>query len=174
VDTYIQTAGEVESALQLEEICRDATHVSCAYGNIVLFYSTTEPDSQYCDLNARAVIAYAKRYPTGLGMLVLIAADEPPPGEASRRAIRDSYVAMKNVIDAGVLVVEGEGFAASAKRSVITLINTTTSLPFPMRVAGNVADGAAKLVRMLGPKLTPGLNVQLLAAAAAEVKTRLG
>ncbi|HET6333196.1 MAG TPA: hypothetical protein VFG30_08285 [Polyangiales bacterium] len=169
----MQTVVEVESAPQLEELCRDATHVSCAYGNIVIFYSTVEPDSHYCDLNASSVIAYAKRYPAGLGMLVLIAADEPPPGEASRRAIRHSYVAMKDAIDAGVLVVEGEGFAASAKRSVITLINTTTSLPFPMRVAGNVADGAAKLVRMLGPKLAPGLNVQLVAAAATEVKTRL-
>jgi hypothetical protein len=170
--THIQAAA-VGEAPQLEELCRDATHVSCACGNVVIFYSTTEPDDHYCELNAQAVIAHAQNYPQGLGMLVLIAADEPPPREATRRAIRQSYIAMKHVVDAGVLVVEGEGFAAAAKRSVITLINTTTELPFPMRVAGTLAEGAAKLVQMLGPKLAPNLSMHLVAAAAAEVKTRL-
>jgi hypothetical protein len=163
----------LRSGPQLEELCRDVTHCSCAYGNVVVFYSAAEPDSTYCDRNAKAVIEYARNYPSGLGMLVLIAADEPPPSEASRRAIQQSYIDMQAVIRAGVLVVEGEGFAASAKRSVITLVNLSANLPFPMKVAGSVDEGAAKLVKMLGARLDPGLNLQLMAAAIEATKTRL-
>jgi hypothetical protein len=169
----VQTEHEVTAAPRLEELCRDAAHCSCAYGNVVIFYSNAEPDSAYLDRSAKAVIVHARKHPAGLGMLVLIAADEPPPSEAGRRAIRDSYVAMNGAIHSAVFVVEGEGFAASAKRSVIALFSMAEKLPFPISVAGDATAGAEKLVKMLGPKLHPQLDAQLVAAAASAVKALL-
>jgi hypothetical protein len=160
----------IAEPVPIEDLCHDATHYSCACGNVVIFFSAAEPDSTFCDRNASLVIDYARRYPAGLGMLVLIAADEPPPSKDARQAIRNGYLAMKDVIRAGVLVVEGEGFAAAAKRSVITLIQMSTSLPFSMSVAGNLNEGAAKLARMLGPILDTGLTVQRIAEAASAAK----
>jgi hypothetical protein len=159
---------------KLEELCRDQTHCTCACGNVVILYSEAEPDQPYCVRNANAVIEYAQSYPaTGLGILVLIAADEPPPSQEARRDIQLSYIAMQDHVGAGVLVVEGEGFAASVKRSVIALMNMRANLKFPMKVAGSVAEGAALLVKMLGPKLSPELDARILQEAAEATKTQL-
>jgi hypothetical protein len=161
----------IAEAPSIQELCRDATHCSCSCGNVVIFASAAEPDSAYCNRNASLVIDYARKYPAGLGMLVVIAADEPPPSKDARQAIRDSYIAMKDVVRAGVLIVEGEGFAAAAKRSVITLIQMSTSLPFSMSVAGNLDEGAAKLGKTLGLILDSGLTVQRIVEAAAAAKS---
>jgi hypothetical protein len=171
LSVIVHDHAEVRSVPELQELCRDGAHWSYGYGNIVIFCSTAEPDSSYCNRNAQATIEYARQHPSGLGMLVLIAADEPPPSEAGRRAIQASYVSMQSVIRAGVLVVEGEGFAAAAKRSAITLISMSSGLPFPMRVTRNPVEGAAKIVSMLGTRLDSRLTVQLVATAASSVKS---
>lgn len=104
-------------------------------------------------------------------MMVMISAAEGPPDEEGRAAIQASYAGMKHSVRAGVLVVEGEGFAASAKRSIITLMTMSGAQPFPMKVAGNVLEGTQKIVTMLGAALAPGLNAQTLAAAAFSART---
>ena len=106
-------------------------------------------------------------------MLVLIAADDSPPSAAARQAIQASYVIMQEHVAAGVLVVEGEGFAASVKRSVIALINLRANLKFPLRVASNIPEGAALMVKMLGPRLAADLDAPSIAEAAAAVRHRL-
>lgn len=169
----MQPAHDVRNDPKLEEICRDVAHVSCGLGNIVIFYSRAEPSAEFCKLNSKLVVTYGRNYPAGLGMVVLIDADEPPPREAGRKAIRESYLVMGEVIKGGVLIVEGEGFAAAAKRSVITVITTTTNFPFPLRVAGDVQAGAEKMAKMLGKTLDARLTVPLIAAGVNETRARL-
>lgn len=168
----MDAARDVRDELKLEEICRDGAHLSCAYGNVMIFYSRAEPTAAFCNQNAKLVISYARNYPAGLGMLVLIDADEPPPNDAARKTIRDSYLAIGSVVKAGVLVVEGQGFAAAAKRSVITVLTTATKFPFPLKVAGDVIAGAEKLTAMLGETLDARLSVPLIASAAHETRQR--
>lgn len=164
---------EADSSPQLQELSRDDAHCACACGNVLVVYSKQEPTHEYCQRSARATLEYARAYPSGLGMLVIIAENEPPPSESARRAIIDCYAMIREVITCGVLVVEGEGFAASAKRSVITLISMTVSVPFPIKVAPDIVEGASKLAKLLGPRLDPRLDTHAIAAAAASTKPRL-
>lgn len=158
---------------QLEELSRSTAHVTFAYANVIIAYSVASPSASYLESHVRETLRYGRRYPDGMGLLILISADEPPPDEATRKALRDCYTTLKSVIHGAVLVVEGEGFMASAKRSVITLFTSSTSQPFPLKVAGTPAEGAAKMVSMLGPALDPRLNISLIAAAVPAVKARL-
>jgi len=47
-----------------------------------------------------------------------------------------------------VVVIEGAGFAASIKRSAITLINMATSLPYPTKVVATLGEGAEAIVKV--------------------------
>jgi hypothetical protein len=160
-------------SLQIEELHRVRGTLTCAYANIVITYSIASPDAAFMEAKAGAVAAYGKRQPLGLGMMVVISADEPPPNDASRRAILAAYVAMQSVVRASVHVVEGEGFAASAKRSVITLLTLTSPLSFPIRIASTVSEGSLKMVKMLGTSLAPGLDPDRIATAVGAVQTLL-
>jgi hypothetical protein len=157
-------------APQIVELSRDREHVTCALGCIVIVYSGRTPDPGYLERSARVVNTWAEKFPGGLGMMVLISANEPPPDELTRRAIHESYVAMRGSIRAAVHVVEGEGFLASAKRSVITVMNLTHSFGFPIKVVSTVSDGAVKLTSLLGPSLSPGIDPERVTSAAATVR----
>lgn len=155
------------------ELCRARAHITCAYGNIAVVYSAQSPEPAYCDRNAREIVAWGSRYPDGLGLMILISADEPPPDEPTRRALQASYITVQQTVRAAVHVVEGEGFIASAKRSVITLINISNSVSFPLKVASNVHEGVLKLSKLLGPGLSAGLDTEDFLQAVAAMRTRV-
>jgi hypothetical protein len=161
----MQTVAANASAPQLEELSRGNHHVTFGYGNVIIAHSSASPDMRYLDSHVRETLRYGTRYPDGMGLLILIAPDEPPPNEAARKALRDCYTTLKRVIKAAVVVVEGEGFVASAKRSVITVFTSSTSQPFPIRVAGTAAEGASKLVKVLVPRHR-GLDGSLACSSA--------
>ena len=158
------------AAPQLVELIKARGHITCALGCIVIVYSGRSPDAAYLDRSAGIVNAYGTKFPDGLGLMVLISANEPPPDEPTRRAIQASYAAMQQSIRAAVLVVEGEGFVAAAKRSIITVLSLTNSLSFPIKVSGTPLDGAAKLAQLLGPRLAPGIDHESVASAAAQIR----
>ncbi|HKP61884.1 MAG TPA: hypothetical protein VJV78_34370 [Polyangiales bacterium] len=106
--------------------------------------------------------------------MILIPEAAKPPSEAGRQALRAGYTAMKSFMRAGVLILEGRGFAASAKRSAFTILSLAAPLPFPVKVASTPLDAATKLVEMLGPALDSQLDQQLLAASIEQVREVLG
>lgn len=144
--------------------------MTCACGNVLICYSGRTPVKSYLEGSVQAIRSYAKDYPQGLGMMVLIAEDEPPPDEDARRVILEARDGIKDCVRGSVLVVEGGGFAASAKRSVVAMFSLATSRPFPEKVAGNIQEGATKLANLLGPRLDPSLDAAAIAAAATSVR----
>jgi hypothetical protein len=163
-----------DGAPRVHQLCRGSSQLAtCAIGNVVICYSGQTPGKHYLEEAAQAILAYGKGYPSGMGLLILISADEPPPDEAARKAILDARLALKPCMCASVLVVEGEGFAASAKRSIIAMFNLAPSVPFPTKVAGNIAEGAAKLAKLLGPRLDPQVDVPAIVHAATGVRPRI-
>lgn len=153
----------------VRELYRNPALLTCACGNVLICFSGRTPSKSYLDGSTQAIRLHSKDYPQGLGMIVLISADEPPPDEESRRTIIATRDALKPYVCASVLVVEGEGFAASAKRSVVAML-TLASSPFPSKVAGNVEEGATKLAKMLGARLDGALDATAIAAAANSVR----
>jgi hypothetical protein len=168
----MQTAVVSKRELPVRELFRDPALLTCAYGNILICFSGQTPGKSYMDGSIQAILTYAKDYPAGLGLLVLISADEPPPDEQSRRVILATRGALKSCVCGSVLVVEGEGFAASAKRSVIAMFSLSSSQPFPSKVAGTISEGSAKLAKMLGSRLDPDLDAESIAAVATSVRRK--
>lgn len=166
----MQQAVARRSEPPVRELFRNPALVTCACANVLICYSGRTPVKSYMDGSLQAIHLYAKDYPKGLGMMVLIAEDEPPPDEEGRRVILATRAALKDCVRASVLVVEGEGFAASAKRSVVAMFSLASSLPFPEKVAGNIYEGATKLAKLLGTRLDPSLNADTIAAAATSVR----
>lgn len=166
----MQTAVVSKRKLAVRELFREPALLACAYANILICYSGCTPSKSYLEGSTQAIGSYAKDYPSGLGLLVLISADEPPPDEASRRVIHATRDALKPYVRGSVLVVEGEGFAASAKRSVIAMFNLASSQPFPTKVAGTITEGSAKIARLLGPWLDANVDAESIAAAASSVR----
>jgi hypothetical protein len=166
----MQTAFAGRGAPALVELYREEGHHCYGRGNAVVVYSVAEPDSAYMERNAIAMRLYASAHPTGLGAMVLIPDIAKPPSEAARHALRAGYTAMKSFMRGAVLILEGEGFAAAAKRSAFTILNLAAPLPFPVKVAGTPLEAADKLVALLGPALEPQLDSQLLAAMVEEVR----
>lgn len=152
---------------------REPGHHAFSYGNVAIVFSSEEPDSTYMERNALAMTRLSRNYAAGLGALVMIPESARPPSEASRDALRAGYNAIKRHMRGLVLVIEGEGFAASAKRSVATLLGLVAPLPFPMKVAGGLEEAADQLIKMLRAALDPQLNAPLLAAAAAEARRKV-
>jgi hypothetical protein len=163
-------AAKIRPGPQLRELVREVAHSICAYGNIVIMHSAAPLEREFCQRGLQAILRHASAYPAGIGLLIMVSADEPPPSDATRQLIRDSYSAMKEVVVGGVLVLDGEGFVAAAKRSIMTLISGGMSQPFPMRVASTVSEGATKLSNMLGARLDPMIAPEQIVTAAAAVK----
>jgi hypothetical protein len=169
----VQAAPTSKSTVVVEELCRGTAQVTCAVGNVVICLSDQTPDKAYLEAYARAINRYGERHPSGLGMLVLIAADEPPPDEQARRAIHASHIAVKGCVRLAVLIVEGTGFGASAKRSIIAMLSSLSpTAAFPTKVTGTIQEGAAKLAKLLGPHLDPQLNADTIAAAVTRIRNQ--
>lgn len=166
----MQTAVVSKREPPVRELFRNPALLTCACGNVLICFSGRTPIKSYLEGSVQAINLYAKDYPAGMGLLVLISADEPPPDEESRQAILKTRDALRPCVRGSVLVVEGEGFAASAKRSVIAMFSLASSLPFPTKVAGNISEGAAKIAKLLGPRLDPNLDVTAITAAAASIR----
>ena len=157
-------AQAADRRLAIEELASNSQHACCALGNIVVTRSLVPPDAAYLTRWIEAVTRHCKQHPEGIGLLVLIDRDAPPPAEAARVAIKDAYVRLRGMVHGGVQVVEGEGFAAAAKRSVLTIINLATDIGYPIRVAGNVTDATALLTKLLGKAMEVARKLPLIGA----------
>jgi|GEM_PF-3566522 len=158
--------------LALTELTSHSQHCCFALGNIVVTRSLVPPDAAYLPEWMNAILRYGNDHPQGLGLLVLIDENAPPPGEPERAAIKDAYVTVRTVVRCAVQVVEGEGFAAAAKRSVLMIINLATAIGYPIRVTGNVAEATKILHKLLGPGMSAEIDVAALSRIADLMRER--
>ncbi|HET8933258.1 MAG TPA: hypothetical protein VFN67_07470 [Polyangiales bacterium] len=159
--------------LAIEELASNNQHSCSAIGNIVVTRSLVPPDGAYLKQWLEGVTHHAKQHPEGIGLLVLIDEKAPPPAEAERAAIKDAYVSLRGKVRGGVQVVEGEGFAAAAKRSVLMIINLATDIGYPIRVAGNVTDATALLNKLLGKAMDARIDAAELTRVGSMLRVRL-
>jgi hypothetical protein len=158
--------------LPLEELASNSQHCCCALGNIVVTRSLVPPDGPYLKDWVAAILRYGQAQPRGIGLVVLIDADAPPPNEPARVGIKEAYVTVGSVVRGAVQVFEGEGFAAAAKRSVMTIINMATAIGFPIRVTGTVPEATKVLHKLLAPVLTPSVDLAALSRIAELMRER--
>lgn len=159
--------------LALEELASNSQHCCYALGNIIVTRSLVPPDATYLKAWVEGVLRHAKQHTDGIGLVVLIDANAPPPGEAERAAIKNAYVTVRGAVRCGVQVVEGEGFAAAAKRSVLMIINLATDIGYPIRVAGTLSEAVALLSKLLGKAMDSRIDTVALTRVSEMLRARL-
>jgi hypothetical protein len=157
-------------ALELEELLCEAGQRYCALGNIGFISSAEDPSRAIIERGTHALQQTAKRYTEGLGLMVIVPEDAPPPSSDARAAIRDSYKALSSILRGLVIVLEGEGFVVATKRSVMTVINLATPLPYPNKVVASTDEAATILIGNLGPALDKRLTHRSIVTAASSLR----
>jgi hypothetical protein len=169
---HVQWVSQIDGALPVRELCRDEQQLCCAYGNVVLALTLTEPDPAYLRRSALAITEYGRESPHALGLLTWIDVNAPPPRAETRAAIQQLFRDIAPVTRGCVNIIEGEGFRASAKRSAVTLINIAARLPYPLKVCASLRDAAQQLLEMLGSAYGAHMNAESLTTGAESIRAQ--
>ena len=98
----------------------------------------------------RAIDGLATRYPTGIGMIVIVEKDAVLPGPDERAELSALLKHSGHVAVASALVFEGEGLRATAVRSLVTGLSMLARQPYPHRVFSDVEAAARWIAPVLG------------------------
>lgn len=155
------------------EVFCEGGHVFGSYGNVVLCISRASPSRAL--LQGAVVLAreLSTKYPLGVAILVVIEAACPPPEEEARKAVQETYRALQPMVRGAAYVVEGEGFAAAAKRGALALINMTVRAGFPIKVCGTVNEALPWLQKTVGPAWADGVETAKVADLTQTLRPRL-
>ena len=156
--------------LRLVELYLDGEHAVGNYGNIVVATSAATPRKALLDRYVSKVRSVKDAYPRGIGTLVIVASDEPPPDAEGRRAIYECNQALASLAMVAVYVIVGRGFVSAAKRGVITAMNMTARHGLPLRVVATAEEAFPVLKKDLGGAWLEGVESAGLVTALAELR----
>jgi hypothetical protein len=117
-----------------------------SYGPVHLVAYHDTPSIATLRASDRLHGALRKRYPGNTAILTWIAAGLKLPEKEVREVASDLFRRVAREIRCSATVVAGEGFWASAARSVLTGIQILSRTPCPARAFGRVGEASAWLV----------------------------
>ena len=138
------------SADELKVVYMDEVHCIANFMDIQISISRGEPGIAFLEQSIRLLRASAKEYPKGVGLLIVISADAPPPSEAAREHIKKGLIQLSGVLKGAARVIEGQGFTSAAKRSALSLLDLLLRMPYPTKIFGSTSEASVWLVQSLG------------------------
>jgi hypothetical protein len=127
--------------LNTAQVVVNADNVWLAHcGQICVVYPRGETNAQMVADITRGVRVLTKRVPTGVGLLLIIGLGSPAPvGEVRAAALKmfEDFVPDLKLLAA---YVEGSGFVAATKRSVLTLLFARLLRRRPVKTFGDLAQ----------------------------------
>jgi hypothetical protein len=120
------------------------------------------------------VLAGAAAYPRGIGGLVIIPPNAPPPSDGVRAALTTVLTRLGRSLQCMCWSIEGGGFQGAMVRGVITGIKLLARLPYDTHVSTNLNDSLAWTLRRLdghdqrAPRIAEG--VRWIAAKRGEIE----
>jgi len=130
-------------------IYSDSDHCVSLLGNVIISFSLQPPNPSYLKAWTKAMDHLVESTSGPIAIATIIDSRSRPPDETSKRAIRATVSKHAARTCAFVYVVEGQGFAAAAMRSALSLISLTARYPFPQKVFANVPAGTAWLFQRM-------------------------
>jgi hypothetical protein len=150
----------------------DSLHCMALYDDILLSISRGEPSLHFLEAATALISEEARKCARGVRLMIAINADAPAPGDEAREHIKRVYPDLSRHLRGLVLVVEGEGFAAAAKRSVAAIIYLTLRLHCPSKVVGSVTEGATWLMRETATTPAPRHDATDIVLAVQELRAQ--
>jgi hypothetical protein len=156
---------------QLRITHADADHCMAVSGPIVVSIENSEPTVAHLERVFAAVsLAGPKGTSHKVGVLVIIRDNARPPSDAARARIVRLFGEIEGRVGAFAYAMEGEGFAAAAKRSALALILAAKRLAFPMKVFRSAAEALPWMIRTLGGEKATGVTVDRLILAVQRTR----
>ncbi|HTV19446.1 MAG TPA: hypothetical protein VMG12_12260 [Polyangiaceae bacterium] len=139
----------------------------------MLSFSLQPPNPQYLSAWAAAMDRLAKQSEHPISVMTIVDGRCRPPNEDSKTAIRNTIVQHSQCIGAFAYVIEGDGFAAAAVRSAVTLISLVARYPFPQKVFKEVDPASAWMLGRVPSESGQGVSVATLLARITSMRSSL-
>lgn len=144
------SADRPASSEGLEVVAKAPERATYRWHEIVISVEVGIPTVAHFDRTLRTMEQIAERRPDGAGLLVILHEQAPPPDEAGRSFLIGNMERFSQAAAAHAHVVEGQGFIAAAKRSVITLMFAARRRRFPQKIFRTVDEAVPWLFHQLG------------------------
>jgi hypothetical protein len=126
-------------------------HCAAILGGILTIIVRDDPRPSILEHQQRWMAQLKKNSPDGSAFIAVLRADTPPPAEPARRLIKRVFSEFAQVVSAGAMVIEGEGFVAATFRSVLSMIVLALRPNYPFKIFANLHDGSEWVLKYVGP-----------------------
>ncbi len=132
-------------------------------GPVMVVVARKEPSTDITRQADVCVNALERKYQGNSALLVIVKSDVRPPSDEGRERIRDAMKTCERSMRIGAIVVEGQGFIATATRSAITMMLFVVRTTFRVKVFSSTEDAAAHVCSALtADDLTPAGLLQAI------------
>src|SRR5262245_33389848 len=90
-----------------------ADHCTALVGGVLLIIVREDPRPSILEHQQRWMMLMKRNSPGGSAFMTVLRADTPPPTEQARKLIKRVFSEFGQVVSAGAMVIEGEGFVAA-------------------------------------------------------------
>jgi hypothetical protein len=146
----------------------DRGHCIGRYEGVLICVWRDAPTLAALETARRAFAAMIEERPAGAGVLGVAEEGMPPLGSVERQQASAIFSDLGRRAYYLATVIEGDGFWASAARSVMTAISIVAHRPCPLRIFRHVADAAEWQTRFPG-----GASVPLLCEAIERCRAQM-
>jgi hypothetical protein len=180
IDSFPMTANHPRSEMQgadLATLYVGPDHAASIYRNCLLMIAKADPLPQTTQHLPRWLSRLKRENAGATGFMVVLRADMPLPRDEVRETIKQLFRIFSDVVTFGAFVVEKEGFAAAAQRSILNMIMLAARPPFTMKVFATVEEASTWVAtkhgaktRLVAPELIDVID-RLTAAYVADTLT---
>lgn len=131
--------------MSLEIIAEDPLYSIAYSDDVCLFVPRAPPQPEMTGALQRAVESRHERTNRKQALFLLVPADAPSPAGGDRQSATRHFSMMQSDLAICAAVLEGSGFVAAAKRSLVLHILTGMLGKMPVKVFGELRDAAVWL-----------------------------
>lgn len=130
------------------EVCHE--HCAASLGGLLILIIKEDPRPSIFEQQRRWLRKLKEDSPDGSAFLAVLQADTPLPTEQARAIVKRVFREFSQVMKAGAMVIEGDGFVAAAFRSVLSMLVLTLRPPYPLKVFRSPSDACLWVLPHIG------------------------
>ncbi|MDX2052562.1 MAG: hypothetical protein SFV15_09240 [Polyangiaceae bacterium] len=130
------------------DVCPE--HCAATMGGLLILIIKEDPRPSIFEQQRRWIRKLKEVSPDGSAFLAVLQSDTPPPTEEARLIIKRVFREFGQVMKAGAMVIEGDGFVAATFRSVLSMLVLALRPAYPLKVYRSVAEASVWVLPHIG------------------------